>query len=738
MKTVVSETSESPTPPATWLASILAKQNPAWLARYIAIRRRIQQMAQGQRRWLLRKAAVSVTGAALLLALSQAPTAHAATITVDNGVVAIADDGDCSLPEAIINANNDSQLYASAGECAPGSGADTITLSGGTYTLTTVDNTAYYSDNGLPLIDSDITIDGNGATIERDGAAPDFRIMAVTPSGNLTLNDTTLSGGYSEEDGGALYNYEGTVLIQNSTLSGNGAYDDGGAVENDGGVMIIDNSLIDDNEAGEYGGGVANEDGGELTIRNGTVISNNYAYDSGGGVQQDESAGPLTITDSTISGNEADNRGGGVYVYGDGSTVTIDNSTIAANEAFLGGGIASPYGDLVIRNNSIISGNSAYVYGGIATYKSDVTIESGVEISGNDAVYGGGANFYLSDVTISDSTISGNIAVVGGGGILAEGSTVTIERSLISENEVQQAYGPYFGGGIVNGIAYDANTGQYVGGDMTIIDSTISGNSAFLGGGIANGNVSGGGPEINYQNRLTVYNSTIADNEAYYGGGLLNYGGIWNMFNSTVSGNQAIGGGGIFNAAFDSEPSRMYLSTVTGNEAQAYGGGIAHVADNELLIAGSIVSGNTGNGNELVDATGGGLITELSVLGDDSQTSADAFDGFTPDASDIVATSDGTDPTALTDILDTTLQNNGGPTVTHALVSGSPAIDGVPSAYCVAPSPFRRRPARLHAQCGPRHSNPSPDECDIGAYEIRPAPGRQLLPGRPRVRHGGQ
>ena len=73
------------TPDATWLASLLAKQNPQWLARYVAFRRRIQQMTRSKRRWLLKRAAVSVTGAALLLALSQAPAAHAATITVDSG-----------------------------------------------------------------------------------------------------------------------------------------------------------------------------------------------------------------------------------------------------------------------------------------------------------------------------------------------------------------------------------------------------------------------------------------------------------------------------------------------------------------------------------------------------------------------------------------------------------------------------------------------------------------------------
>ena len=87
-------------------------------------------------------------------------------------MVVVADDGQCSLIEAIVNANNDSALFASAGECAPGSGPDTINLpANGTFTLTTSYTYAYYSDNGLPLIDSDITIAGNGAGDHRDGAA---------------------------------------------------------------------------------------------------------------------------------------------------------------------------------------------------------------------------------------------------------------------------------------------------------------------------------------------------------------------------------------------------------------------------------------------------------------------------------------------------------------------------------------------------------------------------------------
>jgi len=64
----------------------------------------------------------------------------------------------------------------------------------------------------------------------------------------------------------------------------------------------------------------------------------------------------------------------------------------------------------------------------------------------------------------------------------------------------------------------------------------------------------------------------------------------------------------------------------------------------------------------------------INLLGHSGLTAAEAFDGFTPGANDIVATSDNT-ATPLGSILETTLADNGGPTMTHALVSGSPAID---------------------------------------------------------------
>ena len=710
-------TDESTARQRAWLASILLRSQQTWFGRFSLQLQRLVALGRGQRRRLQRKAAVSLAGAALVLSLGaglMAPmTVHAASITVDDGVVIVADDGQCSLIEAILNANSDTAFYATGGECLAGSGDDTITLpTNGLFTLTGSYSYQYYSETGLPSIDTTIIIEGNGSEITRDGAAPDFRIMAVSATGDLTLNNTTISNGYSEEDGGGLYNY-GTMRLQGSTLTGNEAYDDGGGVENDGGTLTIDNSTISDNVAGEYGGGVANEDGGTLMIINGSQITGNYAAVGGGGVQQDFSGGPLTITDSTISGNEAFEYGGGLVLYGDSA---------------------------IVISNSDISGNLAYVGGGIATYAAtDVTIQNGTTISDNTAYFGGGADLYVSTVTIADTTISGNTAFYSGGGIHSDGSNVTIERSIIKDHVVPKYSGgllePSRGGGIYNG---SATVGQdqnevTVYGNMTIVDSTISGNSAAIGGGIIN----------TYFSELVVENTTINRNAAYIGGGLANLPyGKWLMTNSTVSGNQATngqrgdlpnsGGGGIWNWSsfeqFDEEDfSGLILSTVTGNSAEDYGGGIYN-AYGPLVVFGSLVTGNvSGNaGHEIYQYTDNSAIvfSGYSILGDDSETTAEAFNELPVGGPNLIATSDDAN-IPLTDILDTTLADNGGPTATHALVSGSPAIDQLPEDLCAPNSLLgfdldhdqRGEPRNVDIP-GTGNDGGSP-LCDIGAFELQ-------------------
>ena len=125
-----------------------------------------EYLQHGGRR-LQHRMAWSLAGAALLLALGQGVGA-AATITVTTNNPYIISDGQCSLIEAINNANNDAATFP---DCAAGSGADTIVLpANANLALSAVYARTYGQFGnpvGLPPITSRITIEGNGATIAR-------------------------------------------------------------------------------------------------------------------------------------------------------------------------------------------------------------------------------------------------------------------------------------------------------------------------------------------------------------------------------------------------------------------------------------------------------------------------------------------------------------------------------------------------------------------------------------------
>jgi hypothetical protein len=93
-------------------------------------------------------------------------------------------------------------------------------------------------------------------------------------------------------------------------------------------------------------------------------------------------------------------------------------------------------------------------------------------------------------------------------------------------------------------------------------------------------------------------------------------------------------------------------------------------------------------------------------------TTAQAFENFTPGPTDITATSNGNYSTVLSNILNTTLANNGGPTRTHALVSSSPAIDTVADGTCSPPNQDQRGVQR--PQDG---NNDGAAICDTGSFQ---------------------
>jgi hypothetical protein len=160
-----------------------------------------------ERGWHLRWR-LALTGlVAMVLAAVSVQPAQGATIRVP-----------CSVPSLIgaINTANDT------------AGADTLNLAGGcTYTLVARDN----AFNGLPVITTDITINGGGATITRAASAPGFRILAVSSAGILTLNRLTVNGGLADADcpnpfpticGGGIAS-RGTLTVNTSRLTDNTA-----------------------------------------------------------------------------------------------------------------------------------------------------------------------------------------------------------------------------------------------------------------------------------------------------------------------------------------------------------------------------------------------------------------------------------------------------------------------------------------------------------------------------------
>jgi len=306
---------------------------------------------------------------AVFVGVSTLP-AQAAVINVAAGAVAVANNGICSLHEAIRNAEADADT--SGGDCATGSGADTIELAAGsTYALTVPYTQAQLGTNdnnsGLPGIRSNVTINGNGATIQRDsslftgtacgGSGAKFRIFYVTSSGNLTLNNLALQNGCTDTSlgtgaGGAIFN-QGILSLDDVTVTNNQAMRSGGAIHNDGNLTLtrstVSNNAVITVEAG--GGGIVNR--GTMLVSQST-ISGNSGEGAGGGV---DTGGAATFANSTVSGNQSAGNGGGIFSR---NNISLFNTTIAANTGTRdlgpgpGSGIYSAAGTVTLANSLVV------------------------------------------------------------------------------------------------------------------------------------------------------------------------------------------------------------------------------------------------------------------------------------------------------------------------------------------------------------------------------------------------
>jgi hypothetical protein len=266
-----------------------------------------------------------------------------------------------------------------------------------------------------------------------------------------------------------------------------------------------------------------------------------------------------------------------------------------------------------------------------------LTIEGGsadITISGDNQyqvfLVESGAKLTLSNLTVAD----GAAASRGRGGGIHNSGTLEVSNSTLSDNRANGA-----GGGIYN-----------LAGAVTVRNSTLSGNSA-------NGSESGGGI-FNFQGTLEVSDSTLSGNSASSGGGA--------------------SGGGIYNAG----PATVRNSTLSGNSASLFGGGITNRG--MLEVSNSTLSDNSAPNGGGIENGGGATATLKNTIVANSPSASGGScyrygiitdGGYNLDSDNTCFFGTNNFSLSGVDPMLGPLADNGGPTKTHALLAGSPAID---------------------------------------------------------------
>ncbi|HXI28084.1 MAG TPA: choice-of-anchor Q domain-containing protein, partial [Vicinamibacterales bacterium] len=285
----------------------------------------------------------------------------------------------------------------------------------------------------------------------------------------------------------------------------------------------------------------------------------------------------------------------------------------------------------------------------------------------------------IKDVTIANGLATGLWPLKVGGGIYNDGSTLTVERAALSHNAAPDVNGG--SGGAIQ------NSAETAGASLTIVESTLNDNTAGIGGG-AVASISGAG----FTAFLTISNSTVSGNSGGDTGGLL------------VDQPDGVSTATITNA------------TITGNHATFPGtrvGGLRAVVGTTVTVHNSIIAGNiTDNAPTAIAADVDGRLDSSSannLVGDGSGMTgiADSSNG-----NQVGSAGSPIDPRLGL------LADNGGPTFTHALLAGSPALDAGKNTLVVGLTDQR---GGFFARIVDGAAGDSTPTVDIGAVEANPS-----------------
>lgn len=459
-----------------------------------------------------------------------------------------------------------------------------------------------------------------------------------------------LGGGAILNESAADLTLSHVVFSTNLANAASGADVFGGALLNEGGALVA-NSTFQNNQAlgggtsdffgGSVGGAIANTGGASLVVTGSTFTGNEAVSAAGpyaavGGAIDNDAGVNLTapstayISDSTFAGNQAIGRagalasGGAIANQGTGSTMLVSNSTLTGNRA-LGGGYASD-----------ASNPAAGMGGGILNVAGATVIVDDSTLSGNAAV-GGNHN--------SPGTVGALAGAGQGGGLLNAGATASVMGSTFTGNRAVGGTNDIGPGSIATGGAIENLGGDAdANGALTVINSTLSNNAAIAGHGgpIAppspgTGNLpaggfvfasfaAGGGIDNSLGGQASVLDSTLKGNQAIggaagstqaganaYGGGisvgigmLVNLGdsSALTLTDSTLTSNAALGGTGgppavwaVPSAVAANLPSGSgYALQPAGVGGDGFGGGLAVQGGSSANISGGTIASNYARG----------------------------------------------------------------------------------------------------------------------------------------------
>ncbi|MDX2166780.1 MAG: choice-of-anchor Q domain-containing protein [Deltaproteobacteria bacterium] len=615
-----------------------------------------------------------------------------------------------------------------------------------------------------------LTIHGPGAHLLTLSGRNENRVVRVAPGKLLVaISGVTLSGGHSPDSGGAIYsdadvalsrcavvgshavNYGGAAYVSNAfatvtdcTFSGNTSGFRGGAFEIAGSSAAFTNCTLSDNAASFGGGGISFFDylgGRTLTIADSTIVDNSAT--EGGGVRLEAAAG-LSATATVRSSILADNAGGSLFTAAVGGPTSVISHGFNLSSDDGGGYLAddtdqtntdAKLGPLQYNGGptqtrmplpgspAIDQGNSAGIFTDQRGRTRLFDVAGVPVLPGGDNSDIGAVETHTDFVTTDADSGAGSLRTVVTGAlpdtdvwfdptffaqsriIFLQGDVLIGERLTIHGPEARvivsaSALGRVFN--IASGIEVAINDLDMLDGKTTENGGAIASNAdlTLTRCTVGNGETSARGGGVFLHDAVGRFiDTTIGGSRAGGRGGGIGLDDASATFsNCTVSGNSAptFGGGAIGATAAAGETIVVTNSTITANSSNLAGkGGVYLEGPIDMTVRNSIVADNSGG------SLSGGTITSLGY-------------NLFGNAGAILGPQDG----ITNDVGLGALQVNGGPTMTHALLPGSPAIDKGQSSGASTDQRGGARPLD-----DPTIQNAlGGDGADIGAFEVVPPP----------------